>query len=202
MSTHEYSQGHSQGHSHGHSHGYGMREKILPAEKILQHFGLKDGQKLADLGSGQGYFALKAAEIVGAQGSIKAVDIASERLMVLEQLAKERGVAEQIQTFAAQGESVPLPDKDVDVVLISNVLHELNDPLSYLRDAKRILKNDGEIWVIEWQKKETPMGPSLNERRSQEEWTAMLEQAGFEDIWVQILEPAHILLRGTVPKAI
>lgn len=198
MSTQEYSHGHSQGHSHG----YGMREKILPAEKILQHFGLKDGQKLADLGSGQGYFALKAAEIVGAQGFIKAVDIAAERLRVLEQLAQERGVAERIQTFAAQGESVPLPDNDVDVVLISNVLHELNDPLSYLRDAKRILRNDGEIWVIEWQKKETPMGPSLNERRSQEEWTAMLEEAGFEDIWVQILEPAHILLRGKPQKAI
>lgn len=186
-------------HQHSHHHNYEQRAKILPAEKILTRFGLKPDQYLADLGCGQGYFALEAAKIVGTQGKIKAVDIASERLQTLEQSAQNLGIAEQIKTFLAEGENVPLPNKDVDVVLIANVLHELNNPLNYLRDARRILKNQGQIWVIEWQKKETPMGPPLDERRSVEEWIALLEQAGFEDIWAQIYNPAHILIRGKNP---
>lgn len=88
----------------------------------------------------------------------------------------------------------------MDIALISNVLHELHDPLNYLRNTKRILKNEGEIWVIEWQKKETPMGPKLSERRSQEEWITILEQAGFEDIWIQNFNPAHVLFKGKSSK--
>ena len=88
----------------------------------------------------------------------------------------------------------------MDIALISNVLHELHDPLNYLRNTKRILKNEGEIWVIEWQKKENPMGPKLSERRSQEEWITILEQAGFEDIWIQNFNPAHVLFKGKSSK--
>lgn len=189
-------------HQHFHNHNHEQREKILPSGKILSRFGLKDGQYLADLGCGQGYFTLKAAEIVGAQGKIKAVDIIAERLEFLQQSAQERGLAERIKTYSAQGESIPLPDMDMDIALISNVLHELHDPLNYLRDARRILRNEGEIWVIEWQKKETPMGPPISERLSVEEWVAMLEEAGFEDIWVQIFHPAHILIRGKASKSL
>ncbi|MHB1654539.1 MAG: class I SAM-dependent methyltransferase [Desulfitobacteriaceae bacterium] len=183
-------------HQHFHNHNPEKREKMLPSGKILSHFGLKSGQRLADLGCGQGYFTLKAAEIIEAQGIVKAVDINTERLQFLQQTAQEHGIAERIETYLALGESVPLPDKDVDIAFIANVLHELHDPLNYLRDTRRILKNEGEIWVIEWQKKETPMGPPLSERHSLEEWVTLLEQAGFEDIWVQIFNPTHILLRG------
>lgn len=181
---------------HGHHHNSAERAKILPAEKILFRFGLKQGQHLADLGCGQGYFALKAAEIVGSQGQIMAVDIEPERLKFLQQSAQEQGIAEQVETLLAQGESIPLGNGSMDTALISNVLHELNDPLNYLRDTHRILKENGEVWIIEWQKKETPMGPPLHERRSIEEWITLVEQAGFEDIWTQVFNPAHILLRA------
>lgn len=181
---------------HGHHHTSAERAKILPAEKILSRFGLKQGQHLADLGCGQGYFALKAAEIVGSKGKIMAVDIEPERLKFLQQSAQEQGIAEQIETLLAQGESIPIENGSMDAALISNVLHELNDPLNYLRDTRRILKENGEVWIIEWQKKETPMGPPLQERHSVEEWIALVEQAGFTDIWTQIFNPAHILLRA------
>lgn len=183
-------------HQHFHNHNLQEREKILPSLKVLTHFGLKAGRRLADLGCGPGYFALKAAEIIGTQGQIKAVDINTERLEHLRQSAGERGLSGQIETYLAHDESVPLPDQDVEIALISNVLHELQDPLNYLRDARRVLKQGGEVWVIEFQYKETPMGPPLSERRPLEEWVTLLEQAGFEDIWVQIFHPAHILMRG------
>ncbi|HVJ50577.1 class I SAM-dependent methyltransferase [Desulfitobacterium sp.] len=186
MSMHEYS----------HHHNPEQRAKMFPAEKIFSRFGLKPNQYLADLGCGSGYFSLKAAKIVGIQGKIKAVDIMSERIQSLQQAAQEQGTAERIETFLAQGESIPLPNKDVDVALIANVLHELHDPLNYLRDTQRILRNQGELWVIEWRKKEMPMGPQLNERRSVEEWITLLEEAGFEDIWAQIFNETHILIKA------
>ncbi len=185
-------------HQHSRQFNYAQRERMLPAEKILLRFGLKLGQHLADLGCGQGYFALKAAEIVGAEGIVKAVEINRERLEILQQAAQERGLAARIKTCLAQEERIPLADQDVDRALISTVLHELHDPLNYLRDTQRILRTNGEVWVIEWQKKEMAMGPPLSERLSVEEWVRMLEEAGFKDIWAQVFAPAHILLRGKV----
>ncbi len=182
-----------------HNH-YPRREEILPPEKILSHFGLSPGQSLADVGCGGGYFALKAAEIVGSQGVVKAIDINPEKLEFLRQAARERGIADRIEIYLAQGESIPLPDMDVDAALIANVLHEIPDPLNFVRDAVRILKNNGEIWVVEWQKVETPMGPPLSERRSLEEWVEMLEQAGIGVIETRVFSPAHVLLRGRALK--
>ncbi|AHF08453.1 class I SAM-dependent methyltransferase [Desulfitobacterium metallireducens] len=181
---------------HSFHHNHEQRAKMFPAEKIYSRFGLKSNQILADLGCDSGYFSLKAAEVVGPQGKIKAVDLSQERLQVLQQTAQEQCKAEQIETFLAQGESIPLPDEDVDIALIANVLHELHDPVAYLRDTQRILRSNGEIWIIEWQKKEMPMGPLLAERRSLEEWVLVLEQAGFEDIWTQLFNTTHILIKA------
>ena len=173
-----------------------LREKMMPAMTILRRFGLAEGQHLADLGCGQGYFTLKAAELVGPQGLVSAIDIDEENLQVLRQKAEQQGLSERISTILTHDESIPLPDRQFDRALIANVLHELKNPQDYLVETRRILKNGGEVWVIEWQKKETPMGPPLAERRLPEEWVALLEQAGFSDVWLQIFGSTHILMRA------
>jgi len=184
------------GHTHSGLSNFEEREKILPSQKILTNFGLQSGQYLADLGAGYGFFALRAAEMVGEHGKIEAVDIEPERLGSLKVRAQERGVFKRVETHLAKGETIPLPQQSVDIALISTVLHELNNPLGYLQEAKRILRAQGEIWVIEWQNKETPMGPPIAERRPSDYWVSLMEQAGFVNMWVQTLQPAFILIKG------
>jgi len=184
------------GHKHSGLSNFEEREKILPSNKILMNFGLQSSQHLADLGAGYGFFALRAAEIVGEHGKIEAVDIEPERLEIIKGRAQERGVSQRVTAHLASGETIPLPQQSVDVALIATVLHELNDPLSYLQEAKRLLKTHGEIWIIEWQNKQTPMGPPIGERRPIDYWVSLLEQAEFENIWVQTLQPAFVLIKG------
>lgn len=186
------------GQKHSGLSNFEEREKILPSQKILLNFGLHSGQYLADLGAGYGFFALRAAEMVGEHGKIEAIDIEPERLESLLARAQERGVLQHVKTHLAEGERIPLPTSSVDVALISTVLHELHDPLSYLQDARRIVREQGEIWVIEWQNKVTNAGPPLAERRSIDHWVSLMEQAGFENIWVQTLKPAFVLIKGNL----
>ena len=183
-------------HKHSGLSNFEEREKLLPSQKILSNFGLHFGQHLADLGAGYGFFTIRAAEIVGEHGKIEAVDIEPERLKSLVTSAHERGVSQYIKTHLAEGETIPLPPSSVDVAFISTVLHELQDPLSYLQEARRIVREQGEIWVIEWQNKVTKMGPPLTERRTIDHWVSLIEQAGFENIWVQKLDPAFVLIKG------
>ncbi|HUW64917.1 MAG TPA: methyltransferase domain-containing protein [Spirochaetia bacterium] len=167
---------------HSHLQNFEEREKILPSREILTHFGLRAGQRLADLGCGYGFFALTAAEIVGPKGMVAAVDINAEGLDELQKRALTRKVDGTIKTYLSDGTNVPLPDEYFEIALIALVLHELNNPLLYLREAHRILVDGGQIWVIEWQKKEMTMGPPMQEKKSTEEWTALMTEAGFRAI--------------------
>ncbi|MHB1406666.1 MAG: class I SAM-dependent methyltransferase [Desulfitobacteriaceae bacterium] len=181
-------------HKHNFLKNFEEREKMLPSQWILERFGLCPGQHLADLGCGYGYFTLRAAEMTGSYGKIEAVDIEKERLDFLESAATERQVGAQITTYLAVGENIPLPDACVEAALIANVLHELHNPGAYLHEAKRILKQEGQLWIVEWQKKETPIGPPLHERKSEAEWESILSEAGFTTVWTEKLEPAHVLI--------
>lgn len=192
-------------HNHNH-HKYAhlmdteKREKFLPSQEILTRLGLKSGQSLADLGCGYGHFALRAAAMVGPEGHIKAIDIEPERMKILKQRADEQNISQQIEPIMATGENIPLGDEDVETALIANVLHELEDPLSYLKDTLRILKPGGEVWVIEWVNKEMEIGPHISERRSTEEWAAILEEAGFNNVWMQNFSHTHVLLEASKPR--
>ncbi len=178
---------------HSYLRNFEEREKIFPARQILTDFGLRAEQRIADLGCGYGFFALTAAEIVGPKGLVAGVDINAEGLDELQERARARKVNGTITTYLASGLTVPLPDGYVEIALIANVLHELADPLAYLREAHRILADGGWVWVIEWQKKETTMGPPLQERKSVEEWTALIAEAGFNHIRTNFHEPGHVL---------
>lgn len=185
-------------HKHANLKNFEEREKMLPSRLILERFGLGPGQHLADLGCGYGYFSLRAAEMAGIEGKIDAVDIDQERLEFLENAAAERQVAAQINTYLAAGDTIPLPDAYVEAALIANVLHELQNPGAYLHEARRILKEGGQLWIVEWQKKETPMGPPLAERKSEVEWGSLLAEAGLTLVWTEKLEPAHVLIMAQV----
>jgi len=184
------------------SHGknFEEREKILPPRQILTDFGLRAGRRLADLGCGYGFFALPAAEIVGPGGLVAAVDINGKALAELQKRALAGNLHETIRTYQAEGTSVPLPDKHVEIALIANVLHELGDPPAYLREAHRILVDGGQLWVIEWQKNGTlTMGPPPADRKSVEEWAALIREAGFYHVQTKFHEPGHVLLTAGKP---
>ena len=56
------------------------RREMLPPEKTLIRLGLKQGDIVADIGCGIGYFTIPAANIVGDSGKVFAMDISPEML--------------------------------------------------------------------------------------------------------------------------
>lgn len=183
-------------HTHAHLADQEKREKLLPSKQILTNFNIELGQVIADLGCGYGHFAIRAANMVGPSGRIKAIDIEPERLDTLRQRASEQGVIDRIDTILAVGETIPLPDQSVQVALIANVLHELQEPQAYLKIVHRILQNPGQLWIVEWVKKEMEFGPPMAERLSSQEWSKLLTEAGFVNIWVQDFSSTHVLIKA------
>lgn len=117
---------------------------------------------------------------------VYAVDVDPEALSVLRGKLESRGVT---NIYVVQSDR--LPDVEVDLIFLSNVLHELKDREAFVRDAARRSRY---IMVVDWRKEKTPYGPPLWERLSEEDATKLLE--GFFKVKRFNVYPYHYVLLG------
>ena len=118
-------------------------------DEILKALGLKQGQKVADVGSGGGYFVLRFAETVGIEGRILAVDINQNFLEFIQNSAKEKGLV-NVETVLTSKESATLPEKSLDLIFMRNVCHHLPDRVRYFKRLNDTLKTEGRVAIIEY----------------------------------------------------
>lgn len=151
---------------------------FLDPREAVKEFGVKEGMMIADFGSGAGHFVLALAPLVGRRGIVYAVDIREEALEVTRGYATMQG-ALHIRTVRADLEREKgsgLGDASVDIVLCSNILHQVEDTSAVLREARRILKPHGVLIVLEWDGS-SPMAPqgAIEKEQMQE----LAREAGF-----------------------
>lgn len=156
------------------------RKENLPPGRILQAAGLQPGHHLIDIGCGVGFFSIPAAEMVTPGGKVYALDTSTEMTDFLTAELKASRI-ENVQVEKSNEYGFPLEDDTGDMLLMSMVLHEVEDKKMFLLEAYRILKNQGKIIIIEWEKKETEQGPPLKHRLGHQETKEYLVQAGFNN---------------------
>jgi ubiquinone/menaquinone biosynthesis C-methylase UbiE len=139
------------------------RKKILPVEDILRKIQIKQGDTLIDFGCGIGYFSIPALNYVGDKGLVIAIDISNE---MIQELVKRSGSRKNLKII--KGDSII--GLTADIILLSMVLHELDNKKEFLSNCIESLKPYGRIVVIDWQKKKTgTMGPPISERLAKKE---------------------------------
>lgn len=154
------------------------RAARLNPKELLRSLGLRAGETLADIGCGPGFFALPAAEIVGARGKVFAVDVEPEMVDAVQQRARDAG----LRNLEAQrvGEmDVALPPASADMILLAFVLHELTQRSLYLHRLRTVLREGGRLVILEWEPVATEFGPPVEDRLSADEVAADVQAAGF-----------------------
>ncbi|WP_027414729.1 class I SAM-dependent methyltransferase [Aneurinibacillus terranovensis] len=159
------------------------RRKFLPPDEILSLLEIKKQDDLADIGCGPGYFTIPAAYLTS--GAVYGVDVEPKMLETLKEKAAAAGV-KNITPIQSDAENIRLPDGSVDKAICSQVLHEVDDLDKSIHEMKRILRPNGKLLIIEWEKKETESGPPLAERLGTSFLQKKFEQAGFQ---TQITKP-------------
>ena len=122
---------------------------------ILLEVGMKEGEVVADFGCGVGFFVTEASQIVGSSGKVYAVDIDQKLLDSLKVKSIEGGMRNVYGILAdlEQPKSTKLPDGSCDIVLIINLLYLIKNKKAVLSEAHRILKNGGQMVVMDWSSK-------------------------------------------------
>lgn len=154
------------------------RRKWQPPELVLAALALKPGEVFVDIGCGPGYFAFPAAQAAGPRGKVYAVDISLDMLMQLGQRLYAAGLS-NVETILSKESNIPLPDGCADAALLANVLHEAEDQVALLAEARRLVRTGGRLLVVEWRREPTPAGPPIEERLMPETVQVLAASAGW-----------------------
>ena len=107
---------------------------------VLDRVGIQPGERVLELGPGPGAFTVEAAQRVGAQGRLIAVDIQPEMIAQVEKRVREAGLT-NVETHVADAYHLPLEDDSVDRAFLVAVLPEVPDQARALAELRRVLRS-------------------------------------------------------------
>jgi len=123
------------------SSGYKFRDFFLSRMDILKEVGIKPGFHLLDYGCGPGSYIIAAVELVGKSGKIYALDIHPLAIQRVQNITSKRQLT-NVKTICSDCKT-GLPNDSIDVILLYDIFHELNNPNAVLEELHRVLKPKG-----------------------------------------------------------
>jgi ubiquinone/menaquinone biosynthesis C-methylase UbiE len=124
------------------------REVWQRVPDIFAAVGARPGSRIADLGAGEGWLAVRLARQVGPSGRVFAVDISEAALGLLAgQLAKD--TLRNVELVLAEEDDPRLPFGTLDGVVILNAYHEMTKRVPVLEGVKRALKPGGLLVIVD-----------------------------------------------------
>ncbi len=119
---------------------------FINPKKILDKLELSNNLIAADFGCGSGGFSIPLANILK-KGKVYAIDVQKE---ALSSLLSHSNVSNIKVIHCDIERGVKIKDNEVDIVILANILHQAEDKKKIISEAKRVLKEDGVILIVDW----------------------------------------------------
>ncbi len=143
--------------------------ELIDAKSLLEKTDLKEGWRVADFGCGaRGHFTLQAAKMVGTKGVVYAIDVLKSALNGVESNARLHGLF-NIRTLWSDLEilgATKLPENYLDLALLINILFQVKDRQTVIKEAIRLVKKQGKLLIVDWKETSAPFGPLVKDRIS------------------------------------
>jgi arsenite methyltransferase len=128
------------------------RDQWQQRDRVIESLEIRPGDRVADVGSGGGYFVFALAKAVGADGKVYAVDIDEAMTDLVAQQAKKEGVG-NVEVILAKSDDPLLPSSGVDLIFTSNTYHHIDNRVNYLSNLRKYLRPNGRIAIIEFDRR-------------------------------------------------
>lgn len=154
------------------------RDAYQKPHEVMAALALKEGEVIADIGAGSGYFTVRLAHHVGDKGRVYAVDISPEMIVHLNRRIRDSQQKNVVTILAAPDDPL-LADASINRFFICDTWHHINDHSRYLACLRKMLQSDGQVVMIDFKKIKTPLGPPLEMRIDRDDLVREMETNGF-----------------------
>ena len=170
------------------------REDEEAPSKAIEALALTPGMVVADIGAGSGYYTSRMAKKVAPSGRVIATDIQPGMIAILERRIKSEGLA-NVTTVLGAMDDPKLDANSIDLAIMVDVYHELQQPQAFLQRLKPAFKPGGRLVLLEF-RKEDPKVPILEvHKMSVAEVKAELEAEGYAiERVIDVLPWQHIIV--------
>jgi ubiquinone/menaquinone biosynthesis C-methylase UbiE len=124
---------------------------------------------------------------------VLASDIDGESIEILKEKAKKENL-QNIQTQISKAEDKPICNGCADIVFFGQCLHDFEDPVKALNNARKTVKSNGLLANLDWKKEKMENGPPFDIRFSEEHASALIKEAGFEIVRIKGSGPYHYII--------
>jgi SAM-dependent methyltransferase len=151
------------------------RDQWQMPHQVIRHLELAPDSKVADIGAGTGYFAVRLAHMTP-KGTVYALDVEPDMVKYLGERAAREKLA-NLQAVQASPGDARLPEK-VDRVLLVDVYHHIADRERYFGKLKSSLAPHAQVAIIDF-RMDSPVGPPRSARVAEAEVVGEMERAGY-----------------------
>jgi SAM-dependent methyltransferase len=124
------------------------RDERLQINRVMDILGIASAKSVADIGAGSGWFTIRAAQRVGKDGLVYAVDINPEAVRYIGERAHKQRL-NNVRTILSEADNPRLPATSVDAVLLLKTYHEIAHPVTLLRNLRSSLHPGAKVGIID-----------------------------------------------------
>jgi ubiquinone/menaquinone biosynthesis C-methylase UbiE len=125
---------------------YKLRDLLQDPRRSLEKARLGRGMSVVDYGCGPGSFTIPAAELVGDEGKVFAVDIHPLAIRSVGEKARRKGL-QNVEPILVRGYDTGIALSSIDRVLLIDTIHSIEDPNALFREIHRMLKPNGLLFM-------------------------------------------------------
>ena len=144
---------------------------------VVEKLSINRGARVADLGSGGGYFTWHLSKAVGSRGTVYAVDIEENAINMIFKEMVARGTP-NVRPVRAEPHDSKLPEP-VDLVFSCNVYHDMKNRIDYFRSLASSLRPGGRVAILDYHPRGF-LSDMFGHRTAKEEVRREMEAAGYQ----------------------
>lgn len=142
------------------------RLKEINIEEALKKAGINETSRICDYGAGTGVFSVAAASMT--KNNVYALDMSPEMIGLIKDKKTNAGF-DHIIPLIIEADDLPLDQGSIDIFLLVTVFHHIDNAASFVDKIYDVLDQKSKLIIIEFIKKDSPMGPPIGHRMSQSE---------------------------------
>jgi predicted methyltransferase len=128
------------------------RDEWQMPDRVVADLNLSDGDVVADVGCGHGYFVPRLCKAVGTGGTVYAEEISDKAIRGLKQRIEKDPALANVKVVKGEAEHTHLPEAALDAALVVNVYHHVPEKhrVGLTADVVRAMKPGGCVFLIDW----------------------------------------------------